>query len=512
MPTGFGSFVFETSAGAPWIWSLSQPYGARDWWPCRDHPLDKVDSMDILVTLPGNLKVGSNGRLAGVLDAGPGLHTYHWQTRYPISTYLVSVTAGPFVEFSDWFRTGDNDSLQILNYVLPGSYAVFRPALAKTVQMLGVFTTLFGPYPFLREKYGHSQFGIGGAMEHQTMTSTTTPEEDVLAHELAHQWFGDMITCASWQHLWLNEGFATYSEALYREQAYGPDEYRRLMDDRMDRALGFSGTLFASDTSSVRELFDSRGVYSKGASVLHMLRGVLGDSLFFRSLGAYAGDAELQYGSATTEDFQRTCENVMGVDLDWFFREWVYGENYPQYLITWETVDHEHDVETTLRIRQQTFTTNPLYFTMPVDARLRGGSGDTTFRLWNDREDQSWSLRTPFRPTSVSVDPDRWILRDVLEESTLPVQLEVDPNFPNPFNAGTTISFRLPARARVDVRIFDVLGAEVATLADRTFEPGQHALRWEGVDHSGTPVGSGPYFCRITSGASRITHPMMLLR
>jgi hypothetical protein len=349
-------------------------------------------------------------------------------------------------------------------------------------------------------------------MEHQTMTSTTTPEEDVLAHELAHQWFGDMITCASWQHLWLNEGFATYSEALYRERAYGPAEYRRLIDDRMNLALGFPGTLFASDTSSVRQLFDVRGVYSKGASVLHMLRGVVGDSVFFRCLRTYAGDPHLQYGTATTEDFQRICQNVAGEGLDWFFRQWVYGENYPRYLITWETVPRDGSTETTLRIQQQTRTTNPPFFTMPVELRLRGGSRDTTFRLWNDRQDQSWILQTSFPPTSVALDPDRWILREVLEESSLPLQIEVDQNFPNPFNAGTTISFRIPARTRVVVRIFDLLGADVITLADKVFEPGQHALRWEGSDEAGVPVGSGPYFCRVTSGASQIICSMMLLR
>ncbi len=163
--TGFGSFVFGIANGSPWVWSLSQPYGARDWWPCKDHPIDKADSVSIAVTVPAGLKVGSNGLLRSVTDNGDGTRTHHWVERYPIASYLVSVAVADYVEFSDRFRYGPADSMEVLNYVLPQDLNVARPALGRTIPMLEAFTRLFGEYPFIAEKYGHAQFGRGGAME-----------------------------------------------------------------------------------------------------------------------------------------------------------------------------------------------------------------------------------------------------------------------------------------------------------------------------------------------------------
>ena len=335
LATGFGSFQFSSHETGPWIWSLSQPYGARDWWPCRDHPLDKADSVDILITCPTGLRVGSNGKLMAVVDNGDGSSTHIWSERYPIATYLVSIAVSNYAVFSDWFVYSPTDSMEILNYVLPAHLTAALEELPKTVTMLRVFSTLYGPYPFLKEKYGHSEFNRGGAMEHQTMTSTTTFAEDVISHELAHQWFGDLITCATWQDLWLNEGFATYSESLYREARYGQSEYWRLIGERMISAKSAKGPLFKTDTSTVSELFAVTGVYAKGASVLHMLRHVVGDSMFFRILRTYAADTRFRYGTASTADFQGVCEAVAGKSLGYFFDEWIYGESYPRYTLRW---------------------------------------------------------------------------------------------------------------------------------------------------------------------------------
>ena len=511
--TGFGSFLFGAHTGGPWIWSLSQPYGARDWWPCKDHPLDKADSADIRITVPAPLRVGSNGLLRAVRQNPDGTITYEWAERYPIATYLISVAIADFAVFSDWYRYSATDSLQILNYVLPQHLASATLALPRTVDMLRIFSGLYGPYPFLKEKYGHCEFGRGGAMEHQTMTSTTTFEEDVIAHELAHQWFGDMITCATWQDLWLNEGFATYSESLYREAQYGPGEYRRLIRARMTSALTASGTLFVQDTSSVANLFAANRVYAKGASLLHMLRHVLGDEVFFRALRNYAGDARLQYRTASTSDFQSVCEAAAGRSLAWFFSQWVYGEKFPRYEARWTAEAEEERFRIRITIHQETRTSNPAFFTMPVDIRLSAGLRDTTLVLFNEANNQEFTFTTAFRPERVDVDPDRWILREVVDPNPyLPSVARLEQNYPNPFNAGTTIIFHLPQRSSTTLTVHNTIGQTVATLVQEVREPGSHTVLWSGTDDRGLPLASGFYYTRLSAGSSIVTKPLVFLK
>jgi aminopeptidase N len=511
--TGFGSFVFASAAGAPWVWTLSQPYGARDWWPCKDHPIDKADSVSIEVTVPAGLKVGSNGLLRAVTDNGNGTRTHHWVERYPIATYLVSLAAGDYVEFSDWFRYGQNDSMQVLNYVLPGELGEARPALAKTIPMLETFTRVFGEYPFIAEKYGHARFGAGGAMEHQTMTSTTTYAEDVIAHELGHQWFGDLITCANWQELWLNEGFATYSEALYREAVYGSASYWQHITARMQAAYLAPGTLYVQDTSTVSELFRFSRVYAKGASVLHMLRHVLGDSTFFRCVREYAGDSRFRYDVATTADLREVCERVSGRSLGYFFDEWVFGEGYPIYSSELQVTRDGDAYLTTVTLRQTTSGSSPEFFIMPVDLRLSGGGFDTTVVVSHQFDGQTFTVRTAWAPDLAVVDPDGWILKDVIDPGGLiPSSVSLAPNYPNPFNAGTTVEYSLPGARDVRLAVFDVTGSLVRTLDEGTREPGWHVVPWDGRDDRGISVASGAYFARLIAGSTLLSRPMLLLR
>ncbi len=512
-PSGFGSFLFGAHTGGPWIWSLSQPYGARDWWPCKDHPLDKADSAGIRITVPAPLRVGSNGLLRTIRQNPNGTLTYEWAERYPIATYLISVAIADFAVFSHWYRYSPTDSLEILNYVLPQHLASAQPKLARTVDMLRVFDGLFGPYPFLKEKYGHCEFGRGGAMEHQTMTSTTTFEEDVIAHELAHQWFGDMITCATWQDLWLNEGFATYSESLYREVQYGPAEYRRLIRARMTSALTASGTLFVQDTSSVANLFAPNRVYAKGASLLHMLRHVLGDEVFFRALRNYAADTRLQYRTASTADFQSACEAASGRSLAWFFTQWVYGEKFPRYEARWTAAAEGERFRISLTIHQETYTSNPRFFIMPVDIRLSNESRDTSLVLFHETNGQEFTFTTAFRPERLDVDPDQWILRELIDPNAdLPSVARLEQNYPNPFNAGTTIIFHLARRSGTTLTIHNTIGQSVATLVQEVREPGSHTVQWYGNDDRGRPVASGLYFARLSAGSSIVTRPLVFLK
>ena len=512
-PTGFGSFIMSSSNGWPWVWSLSQPYGARDWWPCKDHPLDKADSVDLMITCPSGLRVGSNGLLRSVTDNGDGTETHHWAERYPVATYLVSIAVGNFAAFSDWYRFGPTDSMEILNYVLPEHLEGARAELGRTPAMLGVFREIFGEYPFIAEKYGHAEFGAGGAMEHQTMTSTTTFAENTIAHELAHQWFGDLITCARWSDLWMNEGFATYAEALYRERMYGVEEYRAHIALRMSSALDSPGTLVLEDTSSVSTMFLFSRVYAKGASVLHMLRHVLGDSTFFRVLRSYTGDPLFRFGTVTTDQFRDLCEEVSGRSLETFFRQWVYGEGYPRYAFDWATASAAQGYETSLRIVQSTPSANPSLFVMPLDIRLSGSGWDTTVVVFNDITDQEFLIPTTGRPERVEIDPDGWVLKEVSPAGGgLPVAYAVSQNFPNPFNSGTSILVRAPRRGPATLAVYDRLGREIRLVLDGVLEAGEHTVRWEGDDTNGRTVASGVYLYRLRAGGTSHTGTMLLLR
>jgi aminopeptidase N len=512
-PTGFGSFEFSSINGFPWIWTLSEPYGARDWWPCKDDNSDKADSVDMFVTVPSGLSVGSNGRLVLAQPNGDGTTTFHWSERYPIAAYLVSLAASNYREIDDWFPYSPTDSMPIVNYVLPPSPGTSLGALAETRNMLRVFSDVYGLYPFITEKYGHSQFGWGGAMEHQTMTSTTNFDENTISHELAHQWFGDMITCANWPSLWLNEGFAVFSESVFLERYYGRAAYRTHIGEIMSSAMNATGTLYVQDTSTVANLFGFERVYAKGAWTLHMLRHVLGDSVFFRSMRAYAADPRFRFRSATTEGFRSVCESVSGKDLGYFFNEWVYGEGFPRYRYAWTARPSGTGYSLTLTLFEKGSSAATPFFRMPVDVRLAAGSTDTTFSVLHTASGETFTFLVPFLPAGVEIDPDKWILRDVIPpDAVLPEAYALVQNYPNPFNPGTWVPFSLPHRTDVTLTVYDVLGREIAVIAHGLFEAGTHTVRWEGTDARGARVGSGVYFCRLTAGTYRETRRMTVIR
>ncbi|MEX0602884.1 MAG: M1 family metallopeptidase, partial [Bacteroidota bacterium] len=379
--TGFGSFVVSSQPdGTPWIWTLSEPYGARSWWPCKDHPSDKADSLDVWITCADTLTAASQGVLTEVHDNGDGTRTFRWRHRAPIATYLVSLTVTSFVEFTHWYRYSDTDSLPVQNYVIPspGGTDTVEAALFQVVDMLEYYSGIFGPYPFLDEKYGHAQFGWGGGMEHQTLTSLGSFGEGLLAHELVHQWFGNMITMETWPHLWLNEGFATYGVALYLEHRYGLEAYRSYMDVQMQSARSAPGTLVVDDTTSIGNLFRGDRVYAKGATVLHMLRHVTGDSLFFAAVKAYALDPRYRFGTASTADVQGMFDETTGQSLGWFFDQWVWGEGFPTYAFSWSWEPQESGAQVRTTLSQTTSSSSPEFFVMPLDVRMYGAGIETT--------------------------------------------------------------------------------------------------------------------------------------
>ncbi|MDZ7334119.1 MAG: M1 family aminopeptidase [candidate division KSB1 bacterium] len=402
----FGAFGFSTHSGQPMIWSLSEPYGARNWWPCKDFPIDKADSVDIRVTVPIPLIVASNGTLRSETKRG-NYKTYWWHESYPIVTYLVSVAIYPYHVYSDYYRYSPNDSMEVRYYVFPDQLELIRSAYAKTVRMIDIFSKIFGEYPFIREKYGHAQFMGFANMEHQTLTSLVSRSEGTIVHELAHQWWGDYITCQDFHHIWLNEGFATYSEALYYEREYGVVEFKQEMES--NKYFG-GGTIYVSDVSKTSLIFNYDRSYRKAAWVLHMLRHVVGDENFFKILKAYYNDNRLRYGTATTEDFKAICERVSGINLEKFFQQWIFKEYFPKYRYSWNWQKNGTNYDIQLTIEQ--LQTNQIFW-MPIDVTITTFSGEQTFVVWDSLKTQVFNLAVADEPLRVELDKDDWILKEV---------------------------------------------------------------------------------------------------
>jgi aminopeptidase N len=491
--SGFGAFGFDSHGGQPMIWSLSEPYGAKNWWPCKDFPSDKADSVDIRVTVPSNLVVASNGTLREVTDNGE-TKTYWWHEGYPIATYLVSMAIHPYRTFSHYYKYSATDSMEVKYFVYPDHYDQVQATYAKTVNMIRIFSEMFGQYPFIKEKYGHAEFVWGGGMEHQTCTSLGGWSEGLIVHELSHQWWGDMITCRDFHHIWLNEGFATYCEALYFEKLYGSQYYHQYIG--YNKYFG-SGTIYVYDTTSTGIIFDGSRSYDKGSWVLHMLRHVVGDSTFFKILRTYYADVRYQHGSVTTEQFRDVCEQVSGVNLHPFFHQWIYEEYFPTYSYQWRSVKSDGKDIINLTIEQK--QTNTVY-QMPVDIGITTATGDTTIVVYDTLQTQNFQLTVNSQPTRVDLDRDDWILKKVQnpagvgELPMMPTVYNLSQNYPNPFNPRTVIKYQIPdgdasRPVHVQLKVSDLLGRELMTLVDGISSAGSYS-----VEFDGSGLASGVYF------------------
>lgn len=517
--SGFGSFVFTEHNGTPLVWSLSEPYGASAWFPCKDTPADKADSSDVWITCRDDFTAVSNGLLEEVVQNNDNTKTFKWKNSYPIAQYLISVAATNYVQYDTDYHYGVESVLPINNYVFPEYLEDLKQHMDRTPIMMGVFSELFGPYPFLNEKYGHAQCTFSGGMEHQTITSIRSGSywsEALVSHELAHQWFGDKITCKDWENIWLNEGFATYSESLYFEEMYGHDIFISDVQLNMQSAKNAQGTLYVEDISNWQNIFNGDRSYAKGSIVLHMLRGVVGDENFFQILQNYLEDPLLAYGVAVTEDFQRHAEDVYGQDLDYFFDEWVYGENFPTYIVAWGS--NFDGVNSTVNVTlQQAVNDNPSFFTMPVEIGLTTTAFDTVITVFNNQQSQQFFLTVEGEVTNLVLDPNEWLLDgtdyvlDVEDDESLPLTFELMQNYPNPFNPSTVISFQLSEPGFVNLKVFDLLGNEVAELINDEMEAGRHEVIFDAVSN-GNNISSGVYFYNITSGDFNATKKMILIK
>ncbi len=492
--TGFGSFLFDEINGRPSIWTLSEPFGTSDWFPCKNTPADKVDSSDMHIRCSGNLTAVSNGLLKSAISNGDGTVTYHWNNSYPIAQYLISLAISDYVKFFFNYYYNTSEFLPVENFIYPETFTGIDSLLLKTNDMMTIFRNLYGEYPFIREKYGHAEFGRQGGMEHQTISSMGVFNEYIMAHELAHQWFGDKITCRDWENIWLNEGFATYSEALYAENAYGKQAYNDFMRLRMSNAKLAMGSVYVQDVNSISEIFSGNRSYAKGSVILHMLRGITGDSLFFRILKKYSLDTNIAYKTAVTADFQSIAENITGTDLDYFFNQWIYGEGYPKYDVSWNVTDQgDNKYVAKILILQQTGS-NPAFFRMPIDIQIATVTGDTTFRVFNGSSAADYIFTLDSKPITFKVDPFDLVLKEVRGEGIIPVSFLLSQNFPNPFNPQTTILFELGKPADIVIEIFDVLGRNVGSIEQNNLREGTHTFEYNAAE-----LASGVYFYRLTA-------------
>lgn len=404
--TGFGSFIREEHNGTPIIWTLSEPFGSKDWWPSKIELNDKVDSVDIFITTPTSYRAASNGLLVNEISEGNQV-TYHWQHRYPITSYLIALAVTNYQEFTHHAELQNGHILPILNYVFPENYnSAFNQTL-EIVTMIEYFDSLIGIYPFHEEKYGHAEFNWGGGMEHQTMSFMGMFSIDLQAHELIHQWFGNKITCAGWDDIWLNEGFATYFTAQYQEFKGENQIWNNWKQGQANYITSFNdGSVYCTDTTNVYRIFSGRLSYAKGAYLLHMLRWLLGDEDFFQAIRNYAHDPELSFGYARTSDLRYHLETQSGINLSEFFADWFYGEGHPSYHINYGI----NNQELLIQIDQSQSHPSVSFFNMALPFRISGNGMDTLIRLNHEYSGQIFTIQLDFTPENVEFDPDHWIL------------------------------------------------------------------------------------------------------
>jgi len=448
------SFVQEMHEEVPVIWTLSQPYGAKTWWPCKNDLSDKIDSVEAIITTPSQYTAVSNGLLLSENISGNN-KVFHWKHRYPIAAYLVAIGITNYTSYSNWAHFG-TDSLRILNFVYPEDLYFAQISTPKSILVLELFSELFVPYPFMEEHYGHAQFGRGGGMEHQTMTFLGNFHYELIAHEVAHSWYGNLLTLNTWHDIWLNEGFATYLTGLSYEYLFEGKWWPVWKDMNISYVTSEpGGSVYVVDTTDVDRVFSPRLSYSKGALLVHMIRWIIGDDDFYTAMNNYLSDPDLAYGYVSNDELIVHLEAVSGADLTEFFNDWYYGEGYPIYTIR---CNHLEETALEIIIDQQQSHPSVNFFEMPVPIQFKGSDKDTILVFDHTYSGQKFITDPGFIIDSVFFDPEMWIISS--ENNVIFGEDEIDKPeigiFPNPFDKIITIeaeSHQVSA-----IKIFDLHG------------------------------------------------------
>lgn len=447
-------------------WSLSQPFSAYEWWPCKQSLRDKADSSSVRITVPTNCKAGSNGLLEQVVDLGNGKSRYEWKHRHPIDYYLISVAVARYVEYNVYANpAGSTAPVLIQNYIYnnPATLIQFQNDIDETADFIEYFADVFGPYPFQDEKYGHCMAPISGGMEHQTMTTQGFFEKTLTAHELAHQWFGDHVTCASWSDIWVNEGFASYAEYLMLAELYPGQQNSDMINRHQNIMSQPGGSVWVADSLNEGSIFSSRLVYNKGAAILHTMRFVLNnDQQFFQALRNY--QQEFADSVAVGTDIQQALEEESGLDLATVFEQWYFGEGYPRYSAAWNMVGSDLHLKISHTVSMPNVTPT---FTNPLELRFsRIGKPDTTIRFSIASNADYFIIPNPGNVQSLIIDPNNWIINAVgsitndlnlnllgLETASKEDQVKI---YPNPANGPVTVE--MPEAGTYTLSIFDPKG------------------------------------------------------
>ncbi|WP_304344072.1 M1 family aminopeptidase [Chryseobacterium koreense] len=377
------AFTIDVQGGTPALYTLSEPYGAQEWFPTKQSMNDKIDKVDFKITTPSQYNVAANGKLFSETTLPGNKKRTFWQTNYPIPAYLIGLGITNYTKLND---TMGNPPFPFVNYLYPSTAqnSTTMSNINYTKNIMTMFEQYFGPYPYRNEKYGHMEFGWGGGMEHATMSSMGAWSRSIIAHELAHQWFGDKVTCGAWNDIWLNEGFATFGQHLANEKLLMTNSqflsYLYSENDYITSAT--NGSVYVSDAnlSNVGAVFSGRLSYSKGGYVLRMLKWILGDAAFYQALQDYHSRPNLAYNYAVTADFKNSLLQSTGKDFTEFFNDWIYGQGYPTYQIKWNQMP---DKTLLFKVSQTQSHSSVSFFEMPLPIKVNGTGGETAYLVLN---------------------------------------------------------------------------------------------------------------------------------
>jgi aminopeptidase N len=405
---GFGSFCFPKVGGDNFVYTMNEPVYASTWMPCIDLPTDKALT-DVYISNDSSMVSLSNGKLIDIALKGDR-KIYHWKTFYPISTYLVALYSADYKTYSQKYISESRDTVNLFCYATPEKFEDLKRDFSDHAGYMKIFEELFGPYPFPKEKYGLAEFWWSlGAMESQTITGVGTNYisgrkffSDMLIHELSHHWWGDAVTPKSWKDIWLNEGFATYSEGLYWEKKSGFSALQSTLNQKFDEFK--NGTLY----NPIDNLF-SRMIYDKGAWVLHMLRKEIGDDNFFKTLKEYF--KKYKYKNASTEDFKNICEKISDRNLKHFFDQWVYkGEGIIEIEYSWRTEKSGDGFLIKLNLEQQQNGYDTYKFPLNIKIIFEDGSEPQIVSKYVEQKNMDLSITTKSKPGKIILDQDKWLL------------------------------------------------------------------------------------------------------
>ncbi|KEY19983.1 M1 family aminopeptidase [Kaistella antarctica] len=405
------AFSTSTQGGTPVLFTLSEPYGAQEWFPTKQSMNDKIDKVDIKITTPFQYNVASNGKLFSETILPGNKKLTFWQTNYPIPAYLVALGITNYTKFNDVMGT---PPFPFVNYVYP-STAANATTMANinwTKDIMNVFEEYFGPYPYRNEKYGHMQFGWGGGMEHATMSSMGGFSKGLIAHELAHQWFGDKVTTGAWNDIWLNEGFATYGAHLANEKLLMTNaQFKSFLADEISYITNStSGSVYVADANlgNTNAVFSGRLSYSKGGFVVRMMKWVLGDVAFYQALKEYHSRPNLAYNYVRTDDLKNSLLQSTGKDFTEFFNDWIYGQGYPSYQIKW---NQTADKVIRFKVGQTQSHPSVSFYEMPLPIKITGTGGQVVYLALDHTSDgQGFAEALTFNVASVQFNYDNQMI------------------------------------------------------------------------------------------------------